>query len=148
MCLCGSPLEQEQALCSACQGAAALPSEPRAAKVKLRKKIKKASTKQERQIMKGIGGRVQPASGAMASHKSDGRLRDKVRMEAKFTYADSYRVTLKDLNKLRSECQGSERPAFVIDFIDKSTGLRNDRWVLVTHSDWEKLVNGSTADGE
>lgn len=145
---CGStftPEDIDYKLCDACVNVAAPEPSPEVA-VKRWQKIKKASRKQEKRVMDGIGGRVQPASGARPHNKSDGRLRDRIRMEAKFTYSNSYRVNLTDLNKLRSECQGHERPAFVVAFVDKPTGRTNDEWVLMTRSDWEKLVNNESVD--
>ena len=91
--------------------------------------------------MEAIGGRVSKASGAMASDKSDGRLLDKVRMEAKFTFAKSFRLTRQILNKIRSECQGTEEPAVQIDFNDKVTGRVLDSWVVIPLHAWEKYVN-------
>lgn len=110
-------------------------------KTRRRQKIKKASQKQERRIMAGIGGRVQPASGARPGYKSDGRKYGELRIEAKFTYANSYRLTLVDLNKLRSECEGPESPALVLDFKEKATGRTTDSWVVIPHAEWERIIN-------
>jgi hypothetical protein len=108
------------------------------------KKIRKLSRRQEHEVMNGIGGKVQPGSGCVDGYKSDGRLRDKVRVEAKFTFGTIYPVKRVDLDKIRGECQGHERPAFVIDFKERVTGKTQDRWVLIPHKDWENMINGAT----
>jgi hypothetical protein len=95
------------------------------------KKQKRASMKQETDIMEALGGRRQVGSGALAHLKGDGRVRDKYRVEAKYTRSNSYRLTRQELNKLRGECEGSEIPVFVIDYVDPETGGSPDRWVVV-----------------
>jgi hypothetical protein len=110
------------------------------------KKIRRASRKQEQQIMDGIGGRVQPGSGCVDGYKSDGRLKGRVRVEAKFTFGTIFSVKRADLDKIRGECQGRERPAFVIDFKERASGKTQDRWVLVPHKDWESMINAAADD--
>lgn len=97
-------------------------------------KIKKLSQKQERQVMVDLGGRTQPASGAKPGHKGDGRLYDQIRMEAKFTLADSYSLKLTELSKLRGECEGNEEPLMVLDFKDRATGREKDRWAILPYT--------------
>lgn len=110
------------------------------------KRIKKASRAQELQIAWGIaGGRRQPASGAFPGHKGDVRVRDRFRIEAKFTTALSYNVRRVELQKIRSECDGYERPVFVIDFKDQNLRTE-DRWALIPYQDWEKLINATHDD--
>jgi hypothetical protein len=109
-------------------------------------KMRRQSRKQEREIMDGIGGRVQCASGAVAGYKSDGRLHNRVRMEAKFTYAKSFSIKRSDLDKIRGECEGRESPAFVVDFKDRASGRTQDRWVMIPHKEWERMINGSADD--
>ena len=99
---------------------------------------KKRSAKQERKRIEGVGGRAHVGSGAFVGHKSDGST-DRWRMENKFTTAQSFRVTLNDLTKIRSECRNAQAPVFNIDFQDKRTGATKDSWVLVPHKDWERL---------
>lgn len=110
------------------------------------KRIKRISQKQERKVMESIGGRTSKASGAMASDKSDGRLLDRIRLEAKFTFASSYRLTRDVLNKIRGECQGKEEPAVQLDFNNKSTGGVEDSWVVIPLHVWEKYVNETAED--
>ena len=52
------------------------------------KRQKKISAKQERRMAEDLGGRVQPASGAMKHAKGDVRVMGVVRAEAKFTTAE------------------------------------------------------------
>jgi hypothetical protein len=113
--------------------------EPRAKTLKP-KKIRRASIKQEREIMKGLGGRVQPGSGSKGGYKGDGRVYDQLRVEAKYTTAKSYRLNHSDLTKIRGECEGRERPALVLDFKEKGTLKTHDRWVVIPYADWEKYA--------
>lgn len=109
-----------------------------------RKRIKRASAAQELEIANGLeGGRRQPASGALLGHKGDVRVRDKFRIEAKFTTSKSYNVKRADLLKIRSECDGFERPVFVVDFKDQNFRTE-DRWVLIPYQDWEKLTDATS----
>lgn len=101
-----------------------------------RRAIRKKSHKQERQIMNDLGGRVQPGSGAFPGHKGDGRVQGATRVEAKFTYRDSYQLKLSELFKIAGECTGMERPQFIIDFKDKFTGKDRGRFVVLRWSDF------------
>jgi hypothetical protein len=95
-----------------------------------------------------INGRVQPASGALAGYKGDGRVLGSHRIETKYTFASSYRLQLSDLQKIQGECYGRERPAVVIDFKDKRTGKLKARWACIPHTDWEGYANASTVDDQ
>src|SRR5262245_51216926 len=95
------------------------------------KKQRRASVKQETDIMEALGGYREAGSGALKHLKGDGRVRDKYRVEAKYTRKDGYRLTRQELNKIRGECSSTEMPLFVIDFVDPETGGSPDRWVVV-----------------
>jgi hypothetical protein len=105
-----------------------------------KRKIKKLATQKELEIMNGIGGNRQPASGACAGHKSDGRLYGRVRMESKFTTKKSFVIKRKELDKIRGECQEFEKPVFIIDFTD-AAGKTEDRWAVIPHKEWERTIN-------
>jgi hypothetical protein len=96
--------------------------------------------------MAAIGGRTSKASGAMAGDKSDGRLIDRIRLEAKLTYANSFRITRAVLNKIRGECVGLEEPVVQLDFADKITNRVVDSWAIIPLHVWEKYVNATTDD--
>jgi hypothetical protein len=104
------------------------------------KEVRRRATRQERKRIEAIGGKAHRGSGALAGHKSDGST-DRWRMENKFTTADSYRVTLADLTKLRSECRGFQAPVFNVEFQERHTGAVRETWVLVPATEWERLVN-------
>jgi len=110
------------------------------------RKIRKVSRHQEEKIMAGIGGRTQPGSGCVPGYKSDGRLKGRVRVEARFTYGTIYSVKRQDLDKIRGECQGHEKPALVIDFKDRATSKTQDSWVLMPHKEWERMINALADD--
>lgn len=104
-----------------------------------KKAQKRASIRQENEVMEALGGRRQAGSGAVAHLKGDGRVRDKYRVEMKYTRKGSYRVDRKELSKIRGECSGTEIPLFVIDFVDPQTGGSADRWVMVEFDRFQQL---------
>jgi hypothetical protein len=112
---------------------------PPKAKTVSKKAQKRASVRQEVEVMEALGGRRQTGSGAVGHLKGDGRVRGKWRVEMKYTRKDSYRVERKELGKIRGECEGLEKPLFVIDFQNGQTGNLEDRWVLVPYEDFLKL---------
>jgi hypothetical protein len=114
--------------------------EPKLKKISA-KKNKRASIAQERDIMEQLGGRRQAGSGAVGHLKGDGRVRDKYRVEIKYTRTKSYSVTRDELSKIRGECSATEEPLFVVDFVDPETGGSEDRWVLVPFHYFKKLDN-------
>lgn len=103
------------------------------------KRQKRASIAQEHDVMEALGGRRQAGSGAVGHLKGDGRVRDKYRVEIKYTRTKGYRVDRDELSKIRGECTGLEEPLFVIEFMDKETGGSGDRWVLVPFHHFKKL---------
>jgi hypothetical protein len=105
-------------------------------------KKKRISRQKELGIMNDIGGRRQPASGACSGYKGDVKLEGVTRIENKFTTKNSYILKRKELNKIRSECQGYEKPAFVIDFTD-AAGKTEDRWTVIQYTEWEKFINAT-----
>jgi hypothetical protein len=110
-----------------------------------KKRIRRLSAKQERRVAEALGGRAQRGSGSRIGYKGDGRVYGRFRIENKLTFADSYRVTLSDLHKIRSECAGRETPVFEVEFRERNGAVR-DAWVLVPHKDWERLVKNAPAD--
>ena len=107
-------------------------------------RFKRISKKQEKRIEE-LGGKAQPGSGSRPGYKSDGRIQGRYRIENKFTTAESYRVELKDLMKIRSECVGLEVPMFEVQFRAPRTMQVRDEWVLVPRKEWEKHVHANDA---
>jgi hypothetical protein len=107
-------------------------------------KLRKSSMRQERQIAEMIGGRTQPASGALASAKGDVRKRGVLRGELKQTSAKSFSLKRDDLDKIRSECVGREKPFFSIRFTHPVTLTTEDEWVCIPIEDW--VENAPTDD--
>ena len=110
------------------------------------KEVKSRSARQERKRIEAVGGRRHSGSGSKSGYKSDGSLDNRWRMENKFTTTRSYRVTRRDLLKLRSECLNGQEPVFNIDFQDKHTGATEESWVIVPSKAWERLVRGTSDD--
>jgi len=125
-------------LCGVCSGAGRSYVFPNIPRTPVTKRMKRASDRQEKKIAKGVGGRQQKASGAMAHAKGDVRKHGQLRIEAKYTQSKQYVVHYEDLAKIRSECASQETPAFQITFMNDQ--LRPiDEWVLVPYSVWRKL---------
>lgn len=102
---------------------------------------KRLSQKQEIEIATALGGYVQPASGSLPGAKGDGRRKDVLRFEAKFTQANSFQLQLDELYKIASECHGRERPVLVLDFKEKTTGKLRDRFAVVRFEDVKEMFD-------
>jgi hypothetical protein len=96
---------------------------------------RRVSARQERRVMSDLGGRVQPASGALPGHKGDGRVLFRHRLEMKYTTRRSYTLTRQTLDKIRGECWGPERPALILEF-KNNQGVTEDSWAVVPYQDW------------
>lgn len=83
------------------------------------KQQRRISRRQERHLAEDLGGRVQPASGALPGAKGDVRAMGVVRAEAKYTSKDSYSLKLQDLEKIIDEA-GLERAVMQLCFMDRS----------------------------
>lgn len=103
-----------------------------------KKKMKRASVKQEEKLAQTTGGRRHYGSGNQTGYEGDVRVAGKYRIEAKYTMKKSYSVRRTELDKIRSECALGEIPVFVVDFKDPQTLRTEDSWVLVPRSEWEK----------
>ncbi len=112
------------------------PAAPEAPKGGVSKSLRRASKKEEHKLASDMGGRRQPGSGSTPGAKGDTRLRGKFRQESKVTTTASYRVTLEELEKIRSETMGTEKPVFVVTFLNPRTQREVDRWVLIPYQDW------------
>jgi hypothetical protein len=111
------------------------------------KKLRKRARKTELDIAEDIGGKAQKASGALPWAKGDVRKRGEHRIEAKTSRTKSYRVTRKELNKIRGECGFGEKPAFIISFVNPTTLREEDKWVLQPYGDWHE-ANVNRAHGD
>jgi len=124
----------------------ATPQEERDNKQQVReqRKVMRTSRKQERRVAEDIGGRTQPASGAMPHAKGDVRKLGRLRVEAKTTWAGSYRLTEEVLDKIAAHASYGEIPVVVVDFVDKKTNKVKRSVAVVPYEDWVKEVNGGT----
>ena len=104
------------------------------------------SKRQDARVMSALGGRIQPASGAMPGYKSDGRIPGRYRIETKYTQADAYSMSIKDLWKIAGECEGLERPLFIIDYLEKSTHKLRGRYAVLPFADLEKMIHALADD--
>jgi hypothetical protein len=83
------------------------------------KRQKKISAKQEKRLARDLGGKTQPASGAMPNAKSDVRAVGSVRAEAKYTAKSSFSLKLADLEKIVGEA-GLEMAVLQLCFVDRA----------------------------
>lgn len=82
-------------------------------------KNQRRSRLQEKRIAEEVGGRVQAGSGASWRAKSDVRKLGELRVEAKFTSQNEYKLKLADWLKIRDEAisGGLETPVMQIEFV-------------------------------
>lgn len=107
---------------------------------------KKRSREQELEIAEELGGQMQRASGALSGSKGDIRKKGVVRVEAKYTEAGSYSLRLEELHKISSECHGTEKPVFVVDFVEKLTKRLVDRYAVVHFDDLKEWMDAAHKD--
>jgi hypothetical protein len=74
------------------------------------------SRRQEKRAAADLGGRVQPASGAMSHAKGDVRTVGSVLAECKTTSKKSYNLKLAEWQKVQSEARGGEMPVMQVEF--------------------------------
>jgi hypothetical protein len=101
-------------------------------------RLRRAATQQEERDASGLGGHRHGGSGSRPGYKGDGRVIGRFRTESKTTTSKSFKVTLADLRKIRSECEGLEVPIFFVQFVERGTLKPIDEWVLVPKKEWEK----------
>ena len=107
------------------------------------RKAKKTSKRQENDLAEELGGYCQPGSGNLPGAKGDVRVKGKLRIEAKFTKAESFSLKLDELYKIAQECHGLEKPVFVIDFLDNNTDRLRERFAVIPFNDLKDLLHGS-----
>lgn len=115
-----------------------MPSDPNGIPTIKAKKNRRRAMQCEEAIAKDLGGKRHKGSGSLSYLKGDVRVKDRFRIESKFTRLKSYRITLADLEKIRSECSGDEVPMFDITWVDPRTTSVIEEWVLVPRSVFTK----------
>ena len=129
--------------CACVGGRVDVPMTPLAEKPsrkKALKKGKKTSTQQEVEVCELLGARTQPGSGNQAGAKGDGRKKGELRIETKFTQADSFSLKLDELWKILGEANKGELPVFVIDYLEQGTRRLRDRYAVIPFSDAVELL--------
>ena len=102
---------------------------------------RRAVARQEREMATRIGGKTQKASGALHYAKGDVLLRGILRGEMKSTNKKSFTIKREVLDKIRSECQGLEKPFVQVRFINPHTLATEDDWVLIPLQDWDHATS-------
>ncbi len=104
-------------------------------------KIGKAGRASEKRIIRDLGGRGRPASGAMEGAKGDIDL-GKTLMEAKSTTNASIVLKLDWLAKITHEALGEGKtPALAVSFIQPDGApMRNGEWVLIPMHRFKELT--------
>lgn len=108
---------------------------------------KKLSQRQEKRIADDIGGRTQPGSGSQEFAKSDVRKKGEFRVEAKFTRNKSFPLKREILDKISSECVGTEKPVLQIDFLEDRVGSAKESWAVIPYEHWEELIRADKNKG-
>ncbi len=103
--------------------------------------MKKKAVRRERALAESLGGRAQPNSGATPHAKGDVRVRGRWRIDDKTTRNKSFSLTRGIINKIRSECSGSEDFAITIGFLNPRTQKEEEEVVVMDKSTWEEMVN-------
>lgn len=104
------------------------------------KRRKRASMKQEEKVAQIHGGHRNPGSGSVSGRPSDASIREKFRIENKFTAGKGIRVTRAELAKIRGECERGQIPLFQIDFKEPNTLRTQDQWIMVPLDEWKKRI--------
>lgn len=140
----GASEDTAETLCMACASTRTIPlvlDEAPVAKEGLSpKERKKFSQKGEEATAKVIGGRRHKGSGCIPGLKGDVRLPMIATLEEKFTMNESFRVTLSDLLKIKSETPVNEIPGFIVKFHDKHTGTLIDSWICTHFPAFLRLI--------
>jgi hypothetical protein len=127
---------------------AIVPMEPaspgRAPRKKALKKNRRLSQEQERDVCAELGARTQPGSGNQRGSKGDGRKKGELRVETKFTTANSFPLELSDLEKIAGECGVGEKPVLVIDYQEPGTRRLRDRYGVLHFKDLKELLDGAS----
>jgi hypothetical protein len=128
--------------------ASVIPMEPLAPgpapRRKALKKNRRLSLAQEREVCEELGARTQPGSGNQSGAKGDGRKKGELRIEAKFTTANSFPLQLEDLAKIAGECGPGEKPVLVIDYQEPGTRRLRDRFGVIHFHDLKELLDDAS----
>jgi hypothetical protein len=110
-------------------------------KVVVTHRRRKVVDQQEAEMAAMVGGRKQAGSGSVLGCKGDVRKKGVFRIECKSTEAQSFSLKRELLDKIRSECAGTEEPAFDIKFLNKATLQEEDRWVAIPYTHFEDYAS-------
>lgn len=101
---------------------------------------KRITLKHERQLARQVGGRPQPASGAIDGYKGD-VITDQLLLDLKETDKQSQTVTVAALHKIQREADGAGRePALVLRF-NNVTSIEKS-WAVLPLSVLRGLLEG------
>lgn len=105
----------------------------------------------EKRVIKKLGGREQPNSGAMEGAKGDGQLNNgplRFLLECKSTIHESMPVQLSWLAKIMGEAlQKGVSPLLSVSFVDASGKAKPcGDWVMMTTADFEELMEKAGAN--
>jgi hypothetical protein len=103
----------------------------------------RSSLRQELDIQEEWGARRQPGSGNQAGTKGDNRKKGELRIEAKFTQAESFSLKLDELYKIAGEATHGELAVLFIDFLTQGTGKLKDRFAVLHSNDLKELYAAS-----
>lgn len=95
----------------------------------------------ERKLIKGLGGQLTPASGALVGAKADGRLGEWI-IEAKSTVHESMDLQRGWLTKLQVEALNARRtPVLMVSFVRPDGAAKeNGQWAMMPLHIFKELV--------
>jgi hypothetical protein len=106
--------------------------------------IGSAGRRSEKAVVKRLGGRPTPASGATNSGKGDVKVEEFL-IEAKSTVKASMSIERVWLEKISMQAAMTNRyPALSVTFArDNGSPLKDGAWVMVPENVWRRLCQGS-----
>lgn len=106
-----------------------------------------AAPRQEKKLAKRLGGQTITGSGSKL-RKGDVEVRGIVRIEAKTTSADSFRVSKEMLQKIRNASLPSDQvPAIIIEFLN-AKGLPEGEVAVIPVDMLETLIHGAKTNSK
>jgi len=104
--------------------------------------VGEAGRRSETKLSKRLGGRTQPASGAMEGAKGDIKINEFL-IEAKSTINDTMKVDLAWLCKISHEARhNGMAPALAISFVNEQGGVKkNGSWIAIEESKYKELLD-------
>lgn len=110
------------------------------------KSLKARVNDHEKELAKKLGGRAQPASGAMEAHKGDVKLKNFL-LDSKETSTNSLIISARDLTKITIEADGEALIPGLILTIDTVPDTVSKEWIAIPIEVFGKMVREKQDEG-